>query len=45
MEAKETRRFVAEEIAKANERAAADAIRIDHLERSEKPPPDFPPVY
>ena len=34
-EAEETRRYVAEEIARANERAAVNTIRIDHLEQSE----------
>ena len=43
-EAEETRRYVAEEIAKANERAAVNSIRIDHLEQSEQLPPDTPPA-
>ena len=43
-EAEKTRRYVAEEIAKANERAAVNSIRIDHLEHSEQPPPDSPPA-
>ena len=43
-EAEETRRYVAEEIAKANERAAVNSIRIDHLEKSEQPPPESPPA-
>ena len=43
-EAEETRRYIAEEIAKANERAAVNSIRIDHLEQSEQPPPDSPPA-
>ena len=43
-EAEETRRYVAEAIANANERAAVNSIRIDHLEKSEQLPPDSPPA-
>ena len=43
-EAEETRRYVAEETAKANERAAVNSIRIDHLEKTEQPPWDSPPA-
>lgn len=43
-EAEETRRYVAEAVAKANERAAVNSIRIDHLEQPEQPPPDSPPA-
>ena len=43
-EAEETRRYIAEAIANANERAAVNSIRIDHLEQSEQPPPDTPPA-
>ena len=43
-EAEETRRYIAEEIAKANERAAVNSIRINHLEQAEQPPPDAPPA-
>ena len=43
-EAEETRRYVAEEIAKANERAAVNSIRIDHLEQPAKPSQDSPPA-
>ena len=42
-EAEKTRRHVAEGIAKANELAAVNSIRIDHLDRSAKPP-DSPPA-
>ena len=42
-EAEETRRYVAEEIAKANERAAVNAIRINHLNEQVKPSQDPPP--
>ena len=41
-EAEETRRYVAEEIAKANERAAANSIRIDRLKEQNKPSQDSP---
>lgn len=43
-EAEETRRYIAEAIANANERAAVNSIRIDHLEESAKPSPDSPPA-
>ena len=43
-EAEQTRRYVAEEIAKANERAAVNAIRIEHLDEKVEPPADFPPA-
>ena len=42
-EAEETRRYVAEEIAKANERAGINSIRIDHLNEQIKPPQVSPP--
>ena len=43
-EAEETRRYNAEAVAKANERTAVISIRIDRLEQSTKPPPDYPPA-
>ena len=44
-EAEETRRYIAEAIAMANERAAVNSIRIDYLEEeSAKPSPDSPPA-
>ena len=43
-EAEETRRYIAEAIANANERAAVNTIRIDHLEQPEQPPPVAPPA-
>ena len=43
-EAEETRRYVAEEIAKANERAAVNAIRIEHLNERNKTSQDPPPA-
>ena len=42
-EAEETRRYIAEEIAKANERAAVNSIRIKNLEEATEPPPASPP--
>ena len=42
-ETEKTRRYVAEEIAKANERAAVNSIRIDHLREQNKPSQDPPP--
>ena len=42
-EAEETRRYVAEEIAKANERAAVNSIRIDHLNEQIETPRVSPP--
>lgn len=43
-EAEQTRRYVAEEVAKANERAAVNAIRIEHLDDNIEPPADSPPA-
>lgn len=43
-EAEQTRRHVAEEIAKANERAAVNAIRIEHPDEKIEPPADSPPA-
>lgn len=42
-ETEKTRRYVAEEIAKANERAAVNAFRIDHLNEQVKPSHAPPP--
>ena len=42
-EAEETRRYVAEEIAKANERAGINSFRIDHLNEQIKPRQNPPP--
>lgn len=42
-ETEKTRRYVAEEIAKANERAAVNAIRIEHLNERNKSSKDPPP--
>ena len=42
-ETEKTRRYVAEEIAKANEREAVNAIRIDHLNEQVMPSQDPPP--
>lgn len=42
VEAEETRRCIAEEIAKANERVAVSSVRILNLEEATEPPPASP---
>lgn len=43
-EAEAIRRFVAEEIARANEQAAVNAVRIEHLEEVIERFPPYSPV-
>ena len=43
METEETPRYIAEVIAKSDERATVNSIRIRNQEDATEPPPAFPP--